>query len=252
MAAARVPGRGLPFGALLLFCLLSTSGCPTALAQAASPGATLLEILTGLLNSTTYSTVVQAVLYAHLTGPVSTLADTTGITIFAPSNTAFQALGNGVIACLINQPDVPLLTSVLEYHVIKGVYNSSTLVAAAPVSLASVNGKELNFTTQGSSLLVNGVNITAANAVQLPGSAVVHGLPAVLVPPGGLAAVQALCSSPANLTGGHPLPTNATPAAALPPTGAAPQTGGAQLGGLHRESFVGILVLSCCLLQFLL
>lgn len=60
---------------------------------------------------------------------------------------------------------------------------------------------------------VNGVNISAPDAIQLPGSAVVHGLPTVLVPPGGLAAVVALCSSPANLTGGHPLPTNATPAA---------------------------------------
>lgn len=134
MAAARVQaGRGWSLGALFLFCLLSASSCPAALAQAATPGATLLGILTGLLNSTTYSTVVQAVLYANLTGPVSTLADTTGITIFAPSNTAFQALGNGIISCLINQPDVPLLTSVLQYHVIKGVYNSTTLATAAPV-----------------------------------------------------------------------------------------------------------------------
>lgn len=118
---------------LLVICIVSAPVLPAVHAQPTDPGSVLLSGLTGLLASPVYSTVVQAVLYANLTLPVATLADTTGITIFAPSNAGFQALGNGIITCLLNQPDVPLLTSILEYHVVKGVYNSTTLAAGAPL-----------------------------------------------------------------------------------------------------------------------
>ena len=61
---------------------------------------------------------------------------------------------------------------------------------------------------------MNGVTVVAPNVIQAIPSAVVHGISSVLIPPGGLEAVQAYCAgAPA------PAPVTAPGAAAATPVG---------------------------------
>lgn len=48
-------------------------------------------------------------------------------TVFAPSNDAFNALGNETVATLFNETDN--LTTVLQYHVVEGEYTSADLMS---------------------------------------------------------------------------------------------------------------------------
>ncbi|GAQ91937.1 hypothetical protein KFL_008860030 [Klebsormidium nitens] len=155
----------------------------------------LTQTLLSLQTDSTYSTVATAIVAANLTEPIVSLSDSSGVTLLAPNNEAFNALGNATVSCLLAQPGLVLLSTVLRYHVIAGFYNSTAIVAAAPVSLPSVLGPDLNITVSGSTVQVNTVPVVAPDVIQAIPSAVVHGISSVLIPPGGLQAVQAYCAS---------------------------------------------------------
>jgi len=61
------------------------------------------------------STLTQAVIAANLVDVVNTRAD---VTVFAPSDAAFAALGPDALAALL--ADVPRLTTLLTHHVVSG------------------------------------------------------------------------------------------------------------------------------------
>ena len=62
-----------------------------------------------------FGTLVTALQAAGL---VDTLAGDGPFTVFAPTDDAFAALGDGVVAGLLE--DIPALTDVLTYHVVSG------------------------------------------------------------------------------------------------------------------------------------
>ncbi|MEX2625554.1 MAG: fasciclin domain-containing protein, partial [Ilumatobacteraceae bacterium] len=81
-------------------------------------------------SSDDFSTLVAA---ADAAGLVGTLADCEGdpITVFAPTNAAFEALPEGVLDAALADPE-GLLTTVLTYHVVPG-----TVLAEDVVGLSS-------------------------------------------------------------------------------------------------------------------
>ncbi|GAQ83464.1 hypothetical protein KFL_001490050 [Klebsormidium nitens] len=178
--------------ALAIISLLSAQPC---VGQGTNAYNSLLALRASLETDETYGAVSTAIGVANLSMPIAMLANTTGVTILAPTNEAFGNLGAAVINCLANQPGLTLLSAVLRYHVIQGAFNATTILAAAPVSVPSVNGALLNLTKTGTSVFVNGVPVIDPDTAQLAGAYVVHGISSVLIPPGGLAAVQAYCSS---------------------------------------------------------
>ena len=100
-----------------------------------------------------------------------------GLTLFAPTNEAFEAAG------ITDLPDQATLNAVLAYHVIDGTVEStdlpSTTVGAAPITSL---GGDFYLTNKGAGVFINGNS--EVTAVDIDGSnGVVHVINRTLIPP---------------------------------------------------------------------
>ena len=135
------------------------------------------------------STLVSAVVAAEL---VDTLSDEApGFTVFAPNNDAFAAVADTVnpLLATINDDDASdddkavaraTLQSVLTYHVLPMQVDAAAAVAAAGTSVTTVNGKQIDITTEDGNVFINGVEVIATDISASNG--VVHVLEGVLLP----------------------------------------------------------------------
>merc|ERR1740139_2134552 len=99
---------------------------------------------------------------------------------FSPTDDAFEALPNGLVECLLQEQNVPVLSNILLYHVAAGETLSTelstgmeipTLLAQQVVTVdLSNNGVKINDST------VVGADVLASNGV-------IHVINQVLVPP---------------------------------------------------------------------
>ena len=97
------------------------------------------NIVENAVNSKDHTTLVAAVKAAGL---VDTLASKGPFTVFAPVNSAFDALPAGTLDSLLKPENKATLTKVLTYHVIAGNYDSKAIAKA----IKAGNGKA-EFTT---------------------------------------------------------------------------------------------------------
>ncbi|KAK4222502.1 FAS1 domain-containing protein [Podospora fimiseda] len=107
-------------------------------------------------------------------GLVETLDTTPDLTIFAPTNDAFAAIGNLVSGLTIEQ-----LTSILGYHVVPGAVVYSTDVTNG-LTAKSLQGTDLNFRVVDGEVWVNSAKVIAADVLVANG--VVHVIDGVLNP----------------------------------------------------------------------
>jgi uncharacterized surface protein with fasciclin (FAS1) repeats len=101
---------------------------------------------------------------------VGTLDSTKDITVFAPSNQAFQAIGSAVSTLNAQQ-----LGGILSYHVVSGSVLFSTLLVAAngqPMSIRTLNGQTITVRRQGNEVFVNSARVVTPNVIT--GNGVVH------------------------------------------------------------------------------
>ena len=136
---------------------------------------------TAASNNPVLSTLVTAVVEADL---VDTLNSDGPFTIFAPTNDAFAAIPEDILAAVL--ADKELLTSVLTYHVIGG----ESLLAddLAGETLTSVEGGELTLVANG-----EGVNDAAVICSNVPvANGTVHIIDSVLLPQVALDAIATL------------------------------------------------------------
>ncbi|KAK4185460.1 FAS1 domain-containing protein [Podospora australis] len=156
------------------------------------------NVSTTLLNANltaTLGAVVQA-------GVADTLTNTRDLTIFAPTNAAFEAIGNLVAGLTAEE-----LANILGYHVIPGAVVYSTDVTDG-ASVASLQGEELNFRVVDGNVWVNSAKVVQANVLIANG--VVHVIDGVLNPANADAQPNPAASSPApafsgaSSTGGVP------------------------------------------------
>jgi uncharacterized surface protein with fasciclin (FAS1) repeats len=106
-------------------------------------------------------------------------------TVFAPSNAAVQALFDqfGVDAVTLGALDATtgILSKVLTYHVVKGLYDSSDIVDG--IELTTLQGEDLTLNLSGDSatgFVVNDIEIIATDI--LADNGIVHVINGVLVP----------------------------------------------------------------------
>lgn len=85
-----------------------------------------------------FSTLVTAVKAADLTGP---LTGDKKLTVFAPTNSAFEKLPAGTIDTLVQPENKQALASILTYHVVEGEVLSGQLANGQVVK--TLNGAEL-------------------------------------------------------------------------------------------------------------
>ena len=114
-------------------------------------------------------------------GLVETLKGDGPFTVFAPTDEAFAKLPDGTVQTLLMPENRDQLTAILTYHVVPG-----SVMAADVVTLdeaETVNGKMLNISTSGNSVMVNDATVTATDIAASNG--VIHVVDSVILPPEG-------------------------------------------------------------------
>merc|ERR1711865_1232505 len=93
--------------------------------SSSSSSSSLVDIPTTAMNAGIFSTLVAALRAADLVGA---LTEPNGpFTVFAPSDDAFNVLPDGLVSCLLEEKNVPILTDILLYHVSNGQTVSTDL-----------------------------------------------------------------------------------------------------------------------------
>jgi len=129
------------------------------------------------LGFTTLVTALQAADFEML------LSDSGPYTVFAPSNAAFDSLGDELLGCLLQTENVLVLQEILSYHYTYGKVLAGDLTNEQYITMA--NGREIKIKyTLGCCVVINdkdsssvGLDVPATNGV-------IHAIDNVLVPPG--------------------------------------------------------------------
>ena len=133
------------------------------------PPENLLDTIKGEKNLSTLAAAIKA---AKLE---STLSDVkSDLTIFAPTDKAFEALGEGAVSELIKTPEK--LKSILLYHAVSGSVLKGALKGDG--SVKTVQGSNFHFDEKGSKLFINDSEVIEANI--LASNGVVHVIDEVL------------------------------------------------------------------------
>jgi len=145
------------------------------------------NIVENAVNSKDHTTLVAAVKAAGL---VETLAGKGPFTVFAPVNSAFDALPAGTVDALLKPENKPMLTKVLTYHVVAGNFDSRAIAKAIKMGrgkaeFTTVSGGKLWASMDGDSLIVTDEKggrsrVSIANVRQSNG--VIHVVDSVLLP----------------------------------------------------------------------
>lgn len=112
-------------------------------------------------------------------GLVSALEGTGPFTVFAPTNAAFDALGPDVVAALLEDGNIDILSRVLTFHVVSGAAAFAEDLSDGQ-TFTTVEGGELTVGVSGGSVTVNGAAVVTADIEASNG--VVHIIDDVLVP----------------------------------------------------------------------
>ncbi|KAE8444639.1 hypothetical protein EG329_014387 [Mollisiaceae sp. DMI_Dod_QoI] len=121
-------------------------------------------------TSLNLTSLAGALTEANLVSTVDSLRD---ITIFAPSNAAFQAIGSA-LGDLTTQE----LAGILEYHVVNGTVGYSSMLSNT--TLPTVGGGQVTITIENGIVFVNSAKVVTPNV--LVSNGVVHVIDGVLNP----------------------------------------------------------------------
>ncbi len=134
------------------------------------PTSTVVDIIVG---SPDHNTLEAALIAAGL---VETLSGEGPFTVFAPTDDAFAALPEGTIEALL--ADIPLLTSILTYHVVGAKALSTDLSDGQMIT--TLNGDSVTVKFMDGNVYIDNAMVTVADLEADNG--VVHVIDAVLLP----------------------------------------------------------------------
>jgi uncharacterized surface protein with fasciclin (FAS1) repeats len=135
------------------------------------------DIVSTLRASSHFSMLLKAI---DATSLSDTLKTTPNLTLFAPTDEAFQALPPSQLAFLMLPANLPTLQKVVIYHLVHLDLDSSKFKGSKG-SVASVEASPLALDGSGDPLKVNGADIIQADVHATNG--VVHVIDKVLLPP---------------------------------------------------------------------
>ncbi|MBN00574.1 MAG: hypothetical protein CMJ77_15775 [Planctomycetaceae bacterium] len=132
-----------------------------------------------VIDNDNFSILEQAVVAAGL---ATTLDSSGDFTVFAPTNSAFEALPPELLQAALDDPE-GLLTEILSYHVVAGEAFSSDVSQLS--SVETLLGSRVSVTATADGIILNdSVLVTTADIIAANG--VVHVIDAVLIPPGSI------------------------------------------------------------------
>lgn len=116
------------------------------------------NILQVAIGSKDHSTLVAAVQAAHIE---HVLVNAGPLTVFAPINTAFDALPEGTVENLLKPENKESLTTILTRHAAPGSYDIAKLKKEAEKGrkLYMATGDYLEVTSEGEDVFINGCKI---------------------------------------------------------------------------------------------
>lgn len=140
-----------------------------------APNGTIVE---QLLERKQFSTLATALTEAGL---VDTLNGKGDFTVFAPTNQAFEKLGQDTINAVLGDKD--LLTNILTYHVVDPAEVPSSVPSDVAVTLTSapmLNGDNVMVEIQNGALFINDSKVVVTDLKTKNG--IVHVIDTVLIP----------------------------------------------------------------------
>ncbi|KAF7775169.1 hypothetical protein PCIT_a1295 [Pseudoalteromonas citrea] len=163
----------LAFSALLLVGCNSDDNHNTTSQPTPLTPTTIVDVAKGAGSFTTLVATLEA------TGLDKTLADNSQkYTVFAPTDAAFEALGQDTIDALL--ADTDKLSSILTYHVLSGEVNAETALTLAGSLAPTVNGDNIALSLDADTLLVNKSSVITTDIQASNG--IIHVIDAVLQP----------------------------------------------------------------------
>nr|WP_199430998.1 fasciclin domain-containing protein [Qaidamihabitans albus] len=116
-------------------------------------------VATAASNNPLLTKLVAAV--GAVDGLADTLNSTDNLTVFAPADPAFEALGEEKFNELAGNPDQ--LAPILQYHVIPQRYDAEGLAGAGEVESLNADGGPLEIEGSGEDMTVNGAKVLCGN-----------------------------------------------------------------------------------------
>lgn len=118
----------------------------------------ILQVAIGSPDHTTLVAAVQAAKIEHI------LVNAGPLTVFAPTNAAFDKLPEGTVETLLKPENVGDLATILTRHAAPGSYNIKALKKEARKGrkLYMATGDYFEVTTEGDDVFVNGVKVLAS------------------------------------------------------------------------------------------
>ncbi len=161
------------FSALMLF--ISTSYLQSQ---------TIVGVAAGNEN---FTTLVAAVKAADL---VETLNSEGPFTVFAPVNSAFDALPTGTVDNLLKPESKDALTGILTYHVVAGNYMAADVMNAikgnnGAFTVKTVQGDSITLSLSGDKVMLKDANGNMATVIMTDVAAsngVIHAIDTVVMP----------------------------------------------------------------------
>lgn len=151
------------------------AGAPRAAARPATPPLDPNNIVSIASGSKDHRTLVAALKAADY---VTSVANPGPLTVFAPTDAAFDKLPAGTLDTLLKPEKVDELRNVLKYHVAAAVYEPEALKDGMLLGMA--NGAKTSIRVEGGRITVNGANVLASIRAS---NGIVHVVDGVLLPP---------------------------------------------------------------------
>ena len=169
---------------------MSEAGSEVASASTIVGGAEMYptrNIVENAVNSRDHTTLVAAVKAAGL---VDTLSGPGPFTVFAPTNDAFAKLPAGTVDTLLKPANLPVLQSVLKYHVVPGRVTAADLLkmidaGGGQARLTTVQGGQLTASVMNGGVILTDAKGGVAHVTQadvLQSNGVIHVTDAVSLP----------------------------------------------------------------------
>ena len=132
----------------------------------------IVNIAAGSKDHTTLVTAIKAADY------VTSVAASGPLTVFAPTNAAFDKLPEGTVEGLLKPESVDTLREILKYHVTTSALKLEYFKDGQTLGMA--NGAKTTLSVKDGKVTINGANVVAS----IPGSnGIVHVIDGVLLPP---------------------------------------------------------------------
>lgn len=133
------------------------------------------NIVSLALASEDHTTLVTAIKAAKY---VTSVAASGPLTVFAPTNAAFEKLPPGTVETLLRPENVDQLREILKYHVTTSALDASWLKDGQKLAMA--NGAKATIGVRDGEITINGANVVASVRAS---NGMLHVIDAVLLPP---------------------------------------------------------------------